>query len=71
MALSVSDFERIIPEIRALAANPRPEGCRKITGSKSDWRIRVGDYRVVYEIDERAKAVRIMRMRHRSEAYRR
>jgi mRNA interferase RelE/StbE len=71
MALSVSDFERIIPEIRALAANPRPEGCRKITGSKSDWRIRVGDYRVVYEIDERAKAVRIMRMRRRSEAYRR
>lgn len=64
------EFHRIIREIRALAENPRPSGSRKIAGSKSDWRIRVGDYRVIYEVDERAKVVRIMRVRHRREIYR-
>lgn len=64
------DFYQIIPHIQSLAENPRPAGCRKITGSKSDWRIRIGDYRVIYEIDEKAKAVKVMRVRHRREAYR-
>lgn len=68
--LSAEDFHLVISHIKALAENPRPSGCRKITGSKSDWRIRVGDYRVIYEIDKRAKAVRVMRVRHRREAYR-
>lgn len=63
-------FHRTIPHIRALAENPRPPGCRKLSGSKSDWRIRVGDYRVVYEIDETERAVRVFRVRHRREAYR-
>jgi len=63
-------FHRIIARIRALAENPRPPGCRKIVGSASDWRIRVGDYRVVYEIDEQANAVKVFRVRHRREAYR-
>ncbi|MGQ9647331.1 MAG: type II toxin-antitoxin system RelE family toxin [Thermodesulfobacteriota bacterium] len=66
-----SIFHRIIPQIKTLAENPRPSGCRKITGSKNDWRIRIGDYRLIYEVDERAKAVRIMRVRHRREVYRR
>ena len=69
--LPTSTFHRIISQIRALADNPRPSGCRKLAGSKSDWRIRIGDYRVLYEIDDKAKAVRIMRVRHRREAYRR
>jgi mRNA interferase RelE/StbE len=69
--LPTSIFHRIIPQIKALAENPRPSGCRKITGSKNDWRIRIGDYRIIYEIDEKAKAVRIMRVRHRREVYRR
>ena len=64
-------FHRIIPHIKALAENPRPSSCRKLTGSKNDWRIRIGDYRVLYEIDEKANAVRIMRVRHRREVYRR
>jgi len=63
-------FYRVVPHIKALAQNPRPSGCHKIAGSKSDWRIRVGDYRVIYEIDERAKAVKVMRVRHRRKAYR-
>jgi mRNA interferase RelE/StbE len=68
--LSATMFSRVIPEIRALAENPRPHGCRKITGSKSDWRIRIGDYRVIYEIDEKTSIVRVMRIRHRRDVYR-
>ena len=63
-------FRRIIPHIRSLAEDPRPPGCRKIAGAESDWRIRVGDYRVVYEIDETERAVRVFRVRHRREVYR-
>jgi len=42
-----------------LANEPRPTGCRKIFGSKSDWRIRIGYYRVIYEIDDREDTVKI------------
>jgi mRNA interferase RelE/StbE len=69
--LPTTTFHRIISQIRALAENPRPSGCRKLTGSKNDWRIRIRDYRVLYEIDDRMKVVRVMRVRHRREVYRR
>ena len=69
--LPTSVFDRIIPQIKSLGEDPRPSGCRKITDSKSDWRIRIGDYRVIYDIDKKAKAVRVMRVRHRREVYRR
>ncbi|MEO0114244.1 MAG: type II toxin-antitoxin system RelE/ParE family toxin [candidate division WOR-3 bacterium] len=68
--LSAVDFYRIISRIKSLSNDPRPWDCRKIVGSKSDWRIRIGDYRIIYEIDEKAKAVRVMRVRHRREVYR-
>jgi len=68
--LPAETFHRIVPSIRALAENPRPVGCRKLAGSENDWRIRIGDYRVIYEIDEDEKAVRVFRIRHRREAYR-
>lgn len=68
--LSADEFHNIIKNIKDLSINPRPPGCRKISGSVSDWRIRVGDYRVIYEIDDKAKAVRVMRIRHRRDAYR-
>lgn len=61
---------RIVPRIKALAETPRPPGCHKLAGSKNDWRIRIGDYRVVYEINDARKRVRIFRIRHRSEVYR-
>ena len=63
-------FYRIIPYIKALSEDPKPSGCRKIKGSKNDWRIRIGEYRVIYEIDERVKAVKVMRVRHRKDVYR-
>lgn len=68
--VSAEDYYRIIPHIKALSNNPRPSGCRKITGSESDWRIRVGDYRIVYEIGEKAKLIKVMKIRHRREVYR-
>ena len=67
---SAGDFHRVIRHIETLAEEPRPSGCWKIIGSKSDWRIRIGSYRVIYEIDEKAKAVRVMRVIHRREVYR-
>ena len=61
---------RVIAAIQALATNPRPSGCRKLAGSKHDWRIRVGDYRVIYEIADEIRIVRVNRVRHRREVYR-
>ncbi len=63
-------FHQVFAIIRALAEDPRPPGCRKIVGSASDWRVRVGSWRVIYEIDDEAREVRVMRVRHRREAYR-
>jgi mRNA interferase RelE/StbE len=68
--LPESVLSRVLRAIAQLAMNPRPEGCRKIVGSTSDWRLRVGSYRVIYEIDDAARAVRIMYVRHRRDAYR-
>lgn len=58
---------RVIVAIRGLAVNPRPPACRKLTGARNDWRIRVGDYRVIYEIADEIRIVRINRVRHRRE----
>jgi mRNA interferase RelE/StbE len=68
--LSSEIHERVIATIQALANNPRPPGCRKLAGTKNDWRIRVGDYRVVYEIADEIRVVRVNRVRHRREVYR-
>jgi mRNA interferase RelE/StbE len=63
-------FDRLIPHLKALSENPKPSGCRKISGSRSDWRIRIGDYRVIYEVNEQEHAVKVMRIRHRKNVYR-
>ena len=68
--LSVEVHDRVIVALRALANNPRPPGCRKLAGSKNDWRIRVGDYRVILSLsDGVATIMTVIRVRHRSEAY--
>lgn len=61
---------RILARIEALAENPRPHGCRKLQGPSQLWRIRAGEYRVVYKIDDKDRIVDIAVIRHRSEAYR-
>ncbi len=60
---------RVITAIKALAAQPRPPGCRKLVGGTADWRIRVGDYRVLYEIADTIRVVSVYRVRHRREVY--
>jgi mRNA interferase RelE/StbE len=62
-------FARVDQKILALADNPRPSGCKKLIGYKDQWRIRVGDWRVVYVIDDTAKLVTVTRIAHRREAY--
>jgi mRNA interferase RelE/StbE len=61
---------RVADALRNFANDPRPVGSRKLAGTKHDWRIRVGDYRVIYEIADAAKFVRVYRIRHRREVYR-
>jgi mRNA interferase RelE/StbE len=68
--LSNQDFKRIVGAMRGLADNPRPSGCRKLVGSDGDWRVRIGDYRVLYEIIDTKQTVRILHVKHRREAYR-
>ena len=65
------EFQRIISQILTLRNIPRPVGIRKIVGSKNDWRLRIGEYRIIYEIDDRCQIVRIFRVKHRKEVYRR
>jgi mRNA interferase RelE/StbE len=60
---------RIFPIIKALATNPRPQGCKKLSGGRDEWRIRVGDYRVIYTIDDESKSVKVTRIAHRREVY--
>lgn len=61
---------RVAVALRSLEENPRPSGSRKLAGTKHDWRIRVGDYRIIYEIADVIRVVRVQRIRHRREAYR-
>jgi mRNA interferase RelE/StbE len=63
--------ERVVSAILALREEPRPPGVRKLKGrGEEGWRIRVGDYRVVYRIDDSLRQVAIYRVRHRRDVYR-
>ncbi len=60
---------RVVARLLFLRNNPRPPGAKKLEGSKYAWRIRIGDWRVVYEIYDKTKEVKIYRIKHRSEGY--
>ena len=68
-ALSNSLIERILRKIESLAVEPRPAGCKKLQGNSNLWRIRIGDYRVVYSIDKVIEIIEIIRIKHRREVY--
>jgi mRNA interferase RelE/StbE len=68
--LSTKDRQRVDTALKSLVDAARPLGARKLSGSKNDWRIRVGDYRILYEIDDDDQVVTIWRIAHRREAYR-
>jgi len=64
--IDLADRRRIASKIQGLAANPRPDGAIKLTGADG-WRIRVGNYRVVYVIDDTIRVVTVTRIAHRRE----
>lgn len=68
-ALSGHDFDAIKRKILALSDNPRLFGCKKLTADEG-YRLRSGDFRIVYRIDDQAKEVVIYRIKHRKEVYR-
>ena len=61
---------RLHPRIQALANDPRPAGAKKLKGRDDLWRIRAGDYRIVYEVRDQILVVLIVRIAHRREVYR-
>ena len=61
---------RINKNIQLLRQNPLPPGCKKLVGEQHLYRIRQGDYRIIYWLNQRMKEVRILGVRHRKEAYR-
>ena len=61
--------EKIIPVIVSLEGNPRPFGCKKLKGYTDLWRIRIGNYRIIYSIEDKIKIVEIIRVGHRKDIY--
>ncbi len=57
-------------KIQQLKKNPRPHGVKKLTGKVEGWRIRIGHYRILYQIDDKEKVIKVYRIKHRREVYR-
>ncbi len=68
-ALPVEIISRITPKIENLAVEPRPDNCKKLKAQANNWRIRIGDYRVIYSVDDDCRIVEIIIICHRSQAY--
>ncbi len=67
--LQKPDVAKVVKAIGTLASNPRPSGCKKLVGSKNTYRIRIGDYRVLYFIEDTIRIVEVSGVKHRREAY--
>jgi len=61
-------FQQIKEKILSLSKNPRPSGCQKLTAEEG-YRLRSGNYRIVYRVDDKEKIVYLYRIKHRKEAY--
>lgn len=61
---------RILAAIDALASDPRPHGCRQLKGGSGEMRIRVGDYRVIYDVNDGEVVILVLAIGHRSKVYR-
>jgi len=62
---------RLVSEIGQLAYDPRPKGCSQLAGGEGEYRIRVGDYRIVYDVNDVEVVVLVLRVGHRRDIYRR
>lgn len=67
--IPVPAVRRVTAAIESLADDPRPPGCLKMQG-QSDYRIRVGEYRIIYEIKDRVLTVQVIKVGHRRDVYR-
>lgn len=65
-----AQLPRVLSAIDQLALDPHPRGAVKLSGAEVLYRVRVGDYRIIYEVDTVAREVTIHYLRHRREAYR-
>ncbi len=68
--LDLQVARRILKQVEALVANPRPSGVVKLEGASDLWRIRVGEWRVVYRISDRDGLIDVIAVRHRRDVYR-
>ncbi|MFL7840069.1 MAG: type II toxin-antitoxin system RelE family toxin [Candidatus Promineifilaceae bacterium] len=77
-ATAVKERKRIDPVVRnridqvliGLQSEPRPSGVKKLSGRQQEWRVRVGDYRILFEIDDDEQLITIWRIAHRRDVYR-
>lgn len=69
-AVPLKDRQRIVTRIRQLAHDPRPAGCEKLSG-EDKYRLRQGDYRILYEIIDENLIVTVVRIGNRKDVYRR
>jgi mRNA interferase RelE/StbE len=67
--VSNPDYQRIRDAILALSENPRPANCKKLVG-REGWRIKVGSYRVIYEINDANEEITVLHIGHRRDIYR-
>ncbi len=68
-ALQTKDLRRIVSKIQNLAVEPRPQGCEKLTG-QDRFRLRQGDFRILFEIDDNLETVTVIKIGHRRHVYR-
>ncbi|MCK4541546.1 MAG: type II toxin-antitoxin system RelE/ParE family toxin [Spirochaetales bacterium] len=66
--LKKEDRDRVLKAIKQLQVNPRPVGCRKLK-NREGWRVRIGDYRVIYTIHDDELIILILKVGHRKEVY--
>lgn len=64
------DRQRIVGRVQTLAKEPRPPGCEKLAGPSGLFRVRQGDYRVIYSVDDVHRTVDVIKVGHRREVYR-
>ncbi|MBK7099301.1 MAG: type II toxin-antitoxin system RelE/ParE family toxin [Sphingobacteriales bacterium] len=67
--LPKSHYQNVVNRIQSLKENPRPSGCKKLVGSINEYRIRVGDYRVLYTISDSILKILVIKVKHRKGAY--
>ncbi len=67
--LPTQALNRIMPAIKKLGENPRPPGSKKLKGAHDSWRIRIGEYRVIYTIDDMIRIIDVRKVGHRKDVY--